>query len=154
MSSMTKSEVLALAKRVGAEDSADLQARASTMDGTALIAEEAKIISFEAAKRNANMLTRERGFVCVYDGQVYQLDQPYDSDTYPGTPDTLPAQWSLKHTKEPERAKPFVDYNTSRSMYMTGDCCVYNGHVWRSTIDNNVWTPTAYPQGWASVNAE
>ena len=72
--SMTKSEVLALAKRIGAEDSANLQARASTMDGTALIAEEAKIISFEAAKRNANMLTRERGFVCTYGGQVYQLD--------------------------------------------------------------------------------
>ena len=152
--SMTKSEVLALAKRIGAEDSANLQARASTMDGAALIAEEAKIISFEAAKRNANMLTRERGFVCAYGGQVYQLDQPYDSDTYSGTPDTLPAQWSLKHTKDPERAKPFVDYNISRSKYMTGDCCVYEDKVWRSTIDDNVWTPTAYPQGWASVNAE
>lgn len=61
-----QSEVLALAKRIGAEDSNELQSRAPTMDGTALIAEEAKIISFEAAKRNANMLTRTRGFVCTY----------------------------------------------------------------------------------------
>ena len=58
------------------------------------------------------------------------------------------------YAKDPERAKPFVDYNISRSKYMTGDCCVYEGKVWRSTIDDNVWTPTAYPQGWASVNAE
>lgn len=121
MSSMTKSEVLALAKRIGAEDSADLQARAPTMDGTSLIAEEAKIISFEAAKRNANMLTRERGFVCAYGGQVYQLDQPYDSDTYSGTPDTLPAQWSLKHTKDPERAKPFVAYRSCRVFSFGGN---------------------------------
>ena len=153
MSSMTKSEVLALAKRIGAEDSANLQARASAMDGTALIAEEAKIISFEEAKRNANMLTRERGFVCTYGAQVYQLGQPYDSDTYSGTPDTLPAQWSLKHTKAPERAKPFVDYNTSRSMYMTGDCCVYNDHVWQSGQDNNTWVPGTLNVKWTDLGA-
>ena len=30
---------------------------------------------------------------------------------------------------------------------MTGDCCTDGGKVWRSTIDNNVWAPTAYPRG-------
>lgn len=37
------------------------------------------------------------------------------------------------------------------SAEMTGDCCTDGGKVWRSTIDNNVWAPTAYPQGWTDL---
>ena len=32
-----------------------------------------------------------------------------------------------------------------------GDCCTDGGKTWRSTIDSNVWSPTAYPQGWEEV---
>lgn len=35
--------------------------------------------------------------------------------------------------------------------YMTGDKVMYNGVVYESTIDNNVWVPDAYPQGWKEV---
>ena len=34
---------------------------------------------------------------------------------------------------------------------MTGDCCTDGGKVWRSTIDNNVWSPDTYPQGWTDL---
>lgn len=153
MSSMTKKDVLALAMRVGAMDSADLQARAASMDGTALIAEESKIISFDAARRNANMLTRAAGFACAYDGQVYQLIQPYDSDIYTNGPDSLRAQWSLCHTKDCSAAKPFVPPLGTSGMYMEDECCTEGGKTWRSIIDNNVWAPSAYPQGWEEVTA-
>ena len=39
-------------------------------------------------------------------------------------------------------------------MYMKGDKVKYNGKVYQSVIDNNVWSPEAYPQGWQEVVIE
>ncbi|NBB81468.1 MAG: hypothetical protein GVY36_18845 [Verrucomicrobia bacterium] len=36
---------------------------------------------------------------------------------------------------------------------MTGDIVTFDGTEYRSLIDNNVWSPTAYPQGWELVDA-
>lgn len=35
--------------------------------------------------------------------------------------------------------------------YMKGDRVKFNGKVYESTIDNNVWSPAAYPAGWKEV---
>lgn len=35
--------------------------------------------------------------------------------------------------------------------YMKGDKVRYNGKVYESLIDNNVWAPDAYPAGWKEV---
>lgn len=35
--------------------------------------------------------------------------------------------------------------------YNTGDRVVYNGSVYESLIDGNVWAPDAYPAGWKIV---
>lgn len=37
----------------------------------------------------------------------------------------------------------------STNPYMAGDMATYNGHTYRSTIDNNVWAPDVY--GWELV---
>lgn len=37
------------------------------------------------------------------------------------------------------------------NQYMTGDKVKYNGVVYESTVDNNVWAPDDYPQGWKEV---
>lgn len=37
------------------------------------------------------------------------------------------------------------------SNVMTGDERDFDGVVWQSTIDFNVWSPTQYPQGWTEV---
>ena len=39
----------------------------------------------------------------------------------------------------------------STNPYMTGDKVRYNGKVYSSTIDNNTWSPEAYPAGWKEV---
>ncbi len=39
----------------------------------------------------------------------------------------------------------------STNAYMTGDKVRYNGAVYESLIDNNVWAPDAYPAGWRVV---
>lgn len=38
--------------------------------------------------------------------------------------------------------------------YMTGDKVRYNGKVYESLIDNNVWAPDAYPDGWKEITEE
>ena len=131
----------------GRADAQALQGKAASMDGTQLNGEAQKIPDFQAAKKTMNMLKRPVGFVCKSTaGRVVKLLQVYDSDTYPGEPEELPAQWRFAWSKDPAHAKPFVDLSTSP--YMIGDCCTENGKVWVSTIDNNVHAPSAYPQGW------
>jgi hypothetical protein len=39
----------------------------------------------------------------------------------------------------------------AHDIYNTGDKVIFEGQVYRSTIDNNTWSPTAYPQGWELV---
>lgn len=36
----------------------------------------------------------------------------------------------------------------STNAYMIGDKVLFNGIVYESIIDNNIWSPEAYPQGW------
>lgn len=134
----------------GMADAADLQERASGMDGTALYAEEDKIPDFQAAKAVKNMLERPVGFVCRSSaGHVVKLLQVYDSANYPAEPEELPAQWGFVWSTDPAKAREFVAIATSP--YMTDDCCIDNGVVYRSTMDNNVWRPSEYPQGWQQV---
>ena len=134
----------------GLADAADLQERSTSMDGTALYAEEDKIPDFTAAKAAKNMLERPVGFVCRSSADhVVKLLQVYDSTTYPQEPEELPAQWGFLWSKDPAKAREFVAMSTSP--YMTGDCCIDNGVIYRSTMDNNVWRPSEYPQGWQQV---
>ena len=137
----------------GKADAADLQGRSSTMTGTQLYAEEEKIPDFVAAKAVMNMSQRPVGFVCRSSaGRVVKLLQVYDSDTYPQEPEELAAQWGFVWSKDPAKALPFVAISTSP--YGIGECCTENGKIYRSTIENNVWAPSAYPQGWEEVSID
>ena len=35
--------------------------------------------------------------------------------------------------------------------YSIGDRVIFNGLTYESLIDNNVWSPEAYPAGWSEV---
>ena len=39
----------------------------------------------------------------------------------------------------------------STNPYMKGDKVKYNGKIYESVIDNNVWSPDGYPQGWKLI---
>lgn len=137
----------------GRADAAELQSRSDSMDGTALYAEEYKIPDFTAACKKMNMLQRSVGFVCRSTaGRVVKLLQVYDSSIYTQEPEELPAQWGFAWSTDPSKALPFIEIATSP--YMTGDCCTEGDKIYRSTIDNNVWSPSSYPQGWDLVTVE
>ena len=149
---MTNAELKEILYRQGRADALDLQERSSGLTGTELNAEEDKIPSFQAAVKQKNMLDRPVGFVCKSSSdRVVKLLQVYDSNVYTQEPEELPAQWGFVWSDDPAKAKPFIALSTSP--YMTGNCCTENGTTYRSTIDNNVWAPSAYPAGWEEVTA-
>lgn len=146
----SKEYVLETMKRSGRLAAQTVQSRAADMSGTELNSETAYIPSFAAACEKQNMLHRPVGFVCKSSaGRVVKLLQVYDSNVYTQEPEELPAQWGFVWSDDPAHALPFVAISTSP--YMKGNCCTENDKVYRSTMDNNVWAPGAYPQGWEEV---
>ena len=148
---MTDKEfVLQTMKEAGLARAQTLQAQAPDMTGTELYAAEDFIPDFQAACALKNMLERTAGFVCRSSaGRVVKLLQPYDSSIYTQEPEELPAQWGFQWSTDPVKALPFVAMSTSP--YMTGDCCTYEGHVWRSGQDNNVWAPGTVNVKWEDL---
>ena len=139
-----KTFVLDTMRKFGESAARDLQTRAPEMTGTEIYGESGYLPAFNAAKQYLNYAA---GYVCRSSaGRAVRLLQPYDSTIYTQEPEELPAQWGFYWSQNPADALPFVAMSTSP--YMTGDCCTEGGHVYRSTIDNNVWAPSAYPQGW------
>lgn len=146
----SKTYVLEKMKEVGLRAAESLQKAAPELDGTAIIDREADIPDFNPDKHQ--YLNWTIG-TCVRDGgQVWQLIQPYDSIIYKDHPKDMRAQWGLCHTKNPLKAKPYVEPLGQSGMYMKDECCIAeDGNVYRSKIDNNVWPPTEYPEGWGVV---
>lgn len=150
---MTNRElVLETMKRAGKLIAQDIQDNAAGMSGTELNAEADYIPGFTAACARMNMLDRPIGFVCSSTaGRVVKLIQPYDSAIFPQEPEELPAQWGFQWSTDPAKALPFVSLATSP--YNTGDCCTYEGHVWRSGQDGNVWAPGTVNVSWEDLGA-
>lgn len=148
--SNAKERVLRREFQRGYEAAKVIQNNADSMTGTELYAVDDKIPSFKAAVSRMNMLDRPVGFVCKSSAnRVVRLLQVYDSDIYTQEPEELPAQWGFKWSTDPAKALPFVAISTSP--YMMGDCCSVDGAVYRSAMDNNVWSPVDYPSGWEVV---
>lgn len=148
---MTNKEfVLETMKRSGKLAAQNIQDKSGTMTGTELNGETAYIPDFTAACKKMNMLNRPVGFVCKSSaGRVVKLLQNYDSTIYTQEPEELAAQWGFVWSDDPNHALPFVALSTSP--YMKGNCCTENDIVYRSLMDNNVYAPSAYPQGWEKV---
>ena len=140
-----KTFVLEHMKNIGIQVVNKLQAEAPSLDGTSIIAQEDYIPDFDPTKQYLNWAA---GTVVRDNGQVWKLLQPYDSTIYTDHPENLRAQWGLMHTKNPDKAKPYVEPLGTSGMYMKDECCTYNGATYISLIDNNVWSPEDYPTGW------
>ena len=142
-----KEYVLDVMRRMGQAIAQNIQTKAAEMSGTELYAVEEYIPDFKAACKKMNMLERTAGFVCRSSaGRVVKLLQPYDSSIYTAEPEELPAQWGFVWSDDPYKALEFIALSTSP--YMTGNCAAEDGWVYRSNIDNNVWAPSGYSQGW------
>ena len=142
----SKERVLHRERQRGRAAALDLAHRAPGMTGTEIIAEQDII---PAWREDAVYTEKHTGFPVQDNGQVYTILQPHTPAHNPGfRPEHLPAIYSIKHTTDPQRAKPYMAPNGTSGMYMKDECAVENDGVYRSKNDNNVWSPSGYPDGW------
>ena len=66
-------------------------------------------------------------------------------------PDITPSLFAKVLIPDPN-VVPEWQQPDSTNPYMIGDKVKFEGKIYQSLIDNNVWSPSAYPQGWEQVN--
>lgn len=66
------------------------------------------------------------------------------------TPDAAPSLFAKVLIENPD-VIPEWEQPDSTNAYTTGDKVMFDGAVYESLIDNNVWSPAAYPAGWKKV---
>lgn len=89
----------------------------------------------------------------VYLGYLYACLQDHKSQV-DWTPDVAVSLWAKVINVTPTGEIPVWTQPTSTNPYMKGDKVYYpteNDAIYESTIDNNVWSPRDYPQGWKVV---
>lgn len=87
-----------------------------------------------------------------YNGVLYSVLQAHTSqDTW--QPDVAVSLFAKVLIPDPD-VVPEWEQPGSTNPYMKGDRVLFEGTVYESLIDNNVWSPTAYPAGWKAVNTE
>ena len=84
-----------------------------------------------------------------YEGMLYKCLQAHTSQaTWVPTDST--SLWAKVLIPDPE-VIPDWEQPDSTNPYMKGDKVRYNSKVYESLIDNNIWSPEAYPAGWSEV---
>ena len=140
-----KTFVLEHMRAIGLQAATTLQQQAPKLTETQIIDRETDIPEFDPAVQYLNWTAKS---VVRDNNQVWSLLQPYDSTVYTDHPENLRAQWGLCHTKNPKKAKPYVEPQGTSGMYMKDECCVQHDVAYISLIDHNVRPPDQYPAGW------
>ena len=91
----------------------------------------------------------------LYLGVLYKVIQAHTSQAG-WEPDIAPSLFAKNLIVKDEEGEqvdiPEWVQPDSTNPYMIGDKVIFGGKVYQSVIDNNVWSPTDYPQGWEEVN--
>ena len=95
-------------------------------------------------------VTYEVGRYLQYKSILYKVLQPHTSqETW--TPDVASSVYAKVLIDPTGETIPEWEQPDSTNAYMTGDKVRFEGVVYESTMDNNIWSPTAYPQAWRVV---
>ena len=91
----------------------------------------------------------EVGERIIYEDKFYKVIMAHTSqaDWTPDVAVSLFAEIPNPSVEYPEFKKPI----NAETAYMTGDKITFEGNKYISIMDNNVYSPTEYPQGWESV---
>lgn len=91
------------------------------------------------------------GVNTVGDPQLYRVAQAHTSQA-DWTPDATPALYTPIGLTE-EGCPVWSQPTGAQDAYNTGDIVDYNGTLYKSLIDGNVWSPDEYPAGWEVYTA-
>lgn len=97
---------------------------------------------------SGNAVEYKKDMRVTYNSVLYKVLQDHTSqETW--TPTDAPSLFAKVLTST--ETIPDWEQPTAENAYMTGDKVRYNGKVYESLIDNNVWKPDEYPAGWKEV---
>ena len=92
----------------------------------------------------------EVGFRVQHKSVLYSVLQPHTSqDTW--TPDVAPSLFA-KVLIPDENVIPEWEQPNSTNGYRKGDRVMFEGVIYESLIDDNIWSPSVYPDGWKAVS--
>ena len=104
-------------------------------------------ILFPLWKENTEYVVNQR---VRYINKVYKVLQNHTSQT-DWTPDRAVCLFAcLLIDEENGEILDWVQPDSTNA-YMTGDKVKYEGLIYESLIDNNIWSPVEYPTGWVVV---
>lgn len=126
-----------------------------------LIESMAENLDDETAEENVNVFPKwqegvlyEVGYKVRYNNVLYKVIQEHTSQS-DWTPDVAVSLFARNHSQPDEggEEEEFPEWvqPTAENPYMTGDKVTFNGERYICLIDNCVWSPTDYPQGWEKV---
>jgi chitodextrinase len=89
-----------------------------------------------------------------YQNVLYRCIQAHTSQD-DWTPDVSASLWvrtsPASEDDDPTTVPEWVQPAGAQDAYNTGDRVIFNGVVYESTVDGNVWSPADYPAGWVVV---
>lgn len=134
---------------LGKHDATMLRAEAADLTGTEIIRREMSVPCFDP---NKDYSTWPIGAPVCDEDQIWVLIQPHNASHYQGRPSVLRSLWGLCHTKDADKAKPWVDAYGTSGMYMKDECYKdTDGKVWRCLSDNVVHQANVLPSAWVEV---
>lgn len=97
---------------------------------------------------NSNSVEYQKDDRVSYNGVLYKVITAHTSQES-WKPDVAPSLFVKVIVQEGE----IFDWvqPSAENAYKTGDRVRYNGKVYESLIDNNVWSPDGYPAGWLEI---
>ena len=84
-----------------------------------------------------------------YEGTLYKCLQAHTSQAG-WTPTAAASLWA-KVLIPDANVIPEWEQPNSTNAYMVGDKVMFEGHIYESAINNNIWSPSAYPAGWTLI---
>ena len=86
----------------------------------------------------------------MFEGVLYKVIQAHTSQAE-WTPIAAPSLFAKVINETIDGSIPEFEQPDSTNPYMKGDKVIFNGKVYESLIDNNVYSPEAYPAGWKEI---
>ena len=104
-------------------------------------------LMYDEFEVNRHYIVGER---VLYQDVLYKVITEHTSQAT-WTPDVAPSLFAKVINESTDGSIPEWVQPDSTNAYSKGDKVSYNGHIYESVIDGNVWSPDAYPQGWQLI---
>lgn len=102
---------------------------------------------------DGNGVAYEVGKRVMYNGVLYKVIQAHTSQVG-WNPIDAPSLFAKVINETVDGSIPEFQQPDSTNPYMKGDRVLFNGKVYESLIDNNVYSPSDYPAGWKEITVE